>query len=525
MRTMNVCVYCQAMHFLQSFHCRGQRISLESIENCNTAIASEDSIDIVHDSDNNDDMDQTNLKPSLSYIHLVGLALCNKERSEMFLSEICDFISDKFPYYRKANLNWKDEIRRTLNTSGWFFKCVVSNKIKWRIHPNKLKDTLKKLQKWASENVERINSIGKFSFINIDCNKLDNEIDDIFPRPKYAPSGALNDGNMFANNPPSTEFTEEIGSNEVTEEILKDPLDITEDFGVMGLKSSQSIVDFETLQPRKNSPKKKRDQNELNTNNLKFLCEFGGCDFVTKNKKNLDCHRSLRNHYNLNQKCKEIQDTPNDITNINKASKQEHCETMEIITKKKQPQNVKLIDKSGNHKEYALSFGWKKKCSKRVNGISAGRWDTVLICPFGTRFRSSVELNRYLKENPNIAHDPEIATVFYKNHQKNKKRDEITKPPSKKNEKLDLGLNIKVLRICPACGKEDDGSPKVACNICFDWFHCTCVGFPQGPNENKDWVCKGCFLKSLELVNVSTKVNARSMPLDQYSRYAFTILK
>lgn len=145
---------------------------MDSIENCNKAIVSEDSIEIAHDSDNNDVTDQTNLKPSLSYIHLVGLALCNKGQGGMFLSEICDFISDKFPYYRKENFDWKHEIRSALNTSGWFFKCVVSNNVKWKIHPNKLKDTIKKLQKLSSENAERINSIGQFSFINIDCSNF-----------------------------------------------------------------------------------------------------------------------------------------------------------------------------------------------------------------------------------------------------------------------------------------------------------------------------------------------------------------
>ena len=186
---------------------------------------------------------------------------------------------------------------------------------------------------------------------------------------------------MFAYNPPSTEFTEEIESNEVTEEVLKDPLDITEDFGVIRL-SSKSVDDFETLQPQKDCAKKKRDQKEPNANNQESLCEFGGCDFVAKNKKNLDLHRRLRNHYNLNQKCKEIRDTLNNITNLNKASKQEQGKTMEISAKKKYSHNIELIEKSGNHEEYALPFGWKKKCSKRLNGTTAGKWDTVLICPF-----------------------------------------------------------------------------------------------------------------------------------------------
>ena len=155
--------------------------------------------------------------------------------------------------------------------------------------------------------------------------------------------------------------------------------------------------------PPYSNSKNKQSKNQ----NQKYFCEFERCDFVTIHKKNLNRHRRNRNHY-LNQKCTEVQDITKNITNLlpnqNKTSKREQSETMESNAKKKQSKNI-------NHKEYVLPFGWKKKCSKRVNGKSAGKWDVVLICPFGTILRSNVELNRYLQKNPNIEHDPKVTKV------------------------------------------------------------------------------------------------------------------
>lgn len=139
--------------------------------------------------------------------------------------------------------------------------------------------------------------------------------------------------------------------------------------------------------------------------NQKYLCEFERCDFVTMHKMNLNRHRRNRNHY-LKQKSQDITEN---ITNL----LPNQDKTMKSNAKKKLSKNI-------NYEEYELPFGWKKKCSKRVNGKYAGKWDVVLFCPFGTRLRSNVELNRYLMENPNIEYDPKVTTMIYENNSKEK---------------------------------------------------------------------------------------------------------
>ncbi len=52
--------------------------------------------------------------------------------------------------------------------------------------------------------------------------------------------------------------------------------------------------------------------------------------------------------------------------------------------------------------------------------------------------------------------------------------------------------------ICPACGKQDDGSPMIGCdntNECDDWYHWHCVGIQQAPEESQKWFCQRCVAK------------------------------
>ncbi|CAG7828907.1 unnamed protein product [Allacma fusca] len=49
--------------------------------------------------------------------------------------------------------------------------------------------------------------------------------------------------------------------------------------------------------------------------------------------------------------------------------------------------------------------------------------------------------------------------------------------------------------ICPACGRQDDGSPMIGCEKCDDWYHFTCVGIVEAPDETESWFCKKCVVK------------------------------
>ncbi len=50
--------------------------------------------------------------------------------------------------------------------------------------------------------------------------------------------------------------------------------------------------------------------------------------------------------------------------------------------------------------------------------------------------------------------------------------------------------------ICPACGKQDDGSPMIGCDECDDWYHWMCVGIQSEPADNQDWFCPRCVAKN-----------------------------
>merc|ERR1712212_1072578 len=58
--------------------------------------------------------------------------------------------------------------------------------------------------------------------------------------------------------------------------------------------------------------------------------------------------------------------------------------------------------------------------------------------------------------------------------------------------------------ICPACGKQDDGSPMIGCDQCDDWYHWLCVGINAEPQENQDWFCTRCMAKKQGLYLDST---------------------
>ncbi|KAI9557157.1 hypothetical protein GHT06_016964 [Daphnia sinensis] len=49
--------------------------------------------------------------------------------------------------------------------------------------------------------------------------------------------------------------------------------------------------------------------------------------------------------------------------------------------------------------------------------------------------------------------------------------------------------------ICPACGRQDDGTPMIGCDECDDWYHWVCVGIRVPPAETESWFCQRCIAK------------------------------
>lgn len=81
--------------------------------------------------------------PGLSYIALISMAIQSSPEKKMMLSEIYQWIADRYPYYQLKDKSWRNSIRHNLSLNECFVKCGRSENGKgnyWSIHPANMDD-------------------------------------------------------------------------------------------------------------------------------------------------------------------------------------------------------------------------------------------------------------------------------------------------------------------------------------------------------------------------------------------------
>ncbi|XP_071170865.1 forkhead box protein I2-like [Mytilus edulis] len=106
------------------------------IENC-------DKVESLKDKVQTGDKKCSSPKPGMSYIALISLAIQSSSPRKMLLSEIYNWITENYPYYKMEERSWRNSIRHNLSLNECFVKsgrCENGKGNYWSIHPANIDD-------------------------------------------------------------------------------------------------------------------------------------------------------------------------------------------------------------------------------------------------------------------------------------------------------------------------------------------------------------------------------------------------
>jgi hypothetical protein len=151
-----------------------------------------------------------------------------------------------------------------------------------------------------------------------------------------------------------------------------------------------------------------------------FPCTYCNGKFTQKN--DLREHMKQKHKEQLLQWAKSGSPNPKKMPNDPTPS----LEAKKVHETSKDSKKVSSIVEKSDVVEYQLPYGWKKVGSRRSDSADRDRWDFYVYSPNGEKFRSNVEIKKYLDMNPEVKCDLDVTnTSRIKNSQNDQSREPL----------------------------------------------------------------------------------------------------